>query len=1474
MSPKEVPQGAHTAPTAERSEAPLSPGSVLGGRYRIERLLGRGGMGEVWQAYDLKLRVEVALKSILARYGDDPRLADLLRREVRAAREVISPNVCRIYDLVEADGLELLSMEYVDGTTLLHVLDERGPLELPEASEIALQLLAGLEAIHRAGLVHRDLKPENVMITRTGRVVVMDFGIAREALGSAGGTVAGTPAYMAPEQTRGEAVDARSDVFAAGVVLAEMVGPTGIGDPERRQRLWSALHRDPPLLPDGPWQPLIRRALAVSPGQRYPTALALARALEEVSLRVEGAEDKTPYPGLASFTEANAEYFYGREAEVEAVWKKLAQAQLLGVVGASGAGKSSFVRAGLIPARPSGWGHLVATPGSTPFAALAKALVPELGGDTEALQQIVDFERIPVALDLLGRWRRHHHQALLVVDQFEELFTLCPAEIQTRFAELLGRAALEADVRVLLVMRDDFLLHCHAHPPLAPLFSELTPLSQPSGEALRRAIVQPALACGYRFEDEALVDEMLAEVTGERAALPLLAFAAARLWEARDRERGLLTRAAHGRIGGVGEALAQHAEATLERIGRRHRPLVRELFRNLVTAQGTRAARDVDELLSVFDGSDRGNRDAAREALDELVAARLLTSYEAPASGDEQGAARVEIVHESLITSWPRLVRWRGQDEEGARLRDELRQGAELWQTRGRPEDLLWTGTSYGEFALWRQRYSGGLSATEESFARAMERRVRRARRRKQVLLAAVAAALLAVAATVTALWRQSEAERLRAEASKLLALGRLELAEGSSTAVAHALAALELADSGDARRFALEALWQGPTGLVLHDADRPEIIPWPFDISTEGRWLALSLYPGGFGMMHEDGTLVRLPRSLEAGMPELAGFDPDTTVVVTKMQQERLLRVFSVPDGEPVRQVELGGPTTPLPVRGTREILTFTADGDPRGLRARAWAPDAGTVRELGRLRRSASLMGMEQDLERWLEQLGQLPVTTDWRGERLFLPTAGAVASLSLAELETGALETEAPVGEDSLIMMAVAPDGERLATLSGAGTLRLWQRGRRGAPPLAVLRHEGATWLDFSPDGSTLATAGGDRVVRLWDLAGPAGAEPLTLRRRDQQHTRQTFFHPGGRWLATQSNASATVWPLSHDYPRVFRCPPGPTAVALVPGGSWVVGACSDLSLRFWGLAAGGPPPPATRERHLAEALAVSPDGRFVASAHQGVVITPLDSGPPRRLAGFAGQVWSVDIDPTGRLVAASGGQFDAAEARAQVWDLDSGATTVLDAGDGLWVSQVELPGDGVAFTAGPGGIRRWQLDTATPEPVWSQPAAYFDLSPDRQTLVSVGPGAGVGEGDRVVVHDLTTGASRPLVSHGDRVIRVALDAAGGRVVTTSADGTVRVGPLGGEEPHLLRGHEGMVGGLAFDPESGRIATAGHDGTVRVWQLPEGRPFHTLPYDELVARLGALTNFRVVADPEAPSGYRLSVEPFPGWRTPPTW
>ncbi|MEP6915404.1 MAG: serine/threonine-protein kinase, partial [Acidobacteriota bacterium] len=198
----------------------LAPGAMLDGRYRMIGLLGRGGMGEVYRADDLRLGQQCALKFLPDELRRDPMRLAQFHNEVRTARQVSHSNVCRVYDIGEADGLLYLSMEYVDGEDLATSLRRIGRFPEDKAADIARQLCAGLAAAHQRGVIHRDLKPANVMLDGAGRVRVMDFGLA--AIGQVEDIRAGTPAYMAPEQLLGREVTARSDIFALGLVLYEL----------------------------------------------------------------------------------------------------------------------------------------------------------------------------------------------------------------------------------------------------------------------------------------------------------------------------------------------------------------------------------------------------------------------------------------------------------------------------------------------------------------------------------------------------------------------------------------------------------------------------------------------------------------------------------------------------------------------------------------------------------------------------------------------------------------------------------------------------------------------------------------------------------------------------------------------------------------------------------------------------------------------------------------------------------------------------------------------------------------------------------------------------------------------------------------------------------------------------------------------------------------------------------------------------
>jgi serine/threonine-protein kinase len=267
------------------------PGIVLAQRYRIVHLLGRGGMGEVYRADDLLLGQPVALKFLLASARASLSELSRFRNEVSTGRQVSHPNVCRVYDIGEAEGLTYLSMEYVDGEDLASLLRRIGKLPLDKAVEIGRQLCAGLAAAHDKGVVHRDLKPANIMLDGRGQVRITDFGIAGVAE-HIRDIRSGTPAYMSPEQRAGKEVTPRSDIYALGMVLCELL--TGKRPPLEPVEA-GATELDPAV------ERLIKRCLEPDPRMRPGSALSVSAALPGGDpLAAALARGETPAPELVA----------------------------------------------------------------------------------------------------------------------------------------------------------------------------------------------------------------------------------------------------------------------------------------------------------------------------------------------------------------------------------------------------------------------------------------------------------------------------------------------------------------------------------------------------------------------------------------------------------------------------------------------------------------------------------------------------------------------------------------------------------------------------------------------------------------------------------------------------------------------------------------------------------------------------------------------------------------------------------------------------------------------------------------------------------------------------------------------------------------------------------------------------------------------------------------------------------------------
>src|SRR5512136_495284 len=287
----------------------FTPGMILADRYRIIGLLGRGGMGEVYRADDLKLGQPVALKFLPKSLADDPVRRERLFAEVRIARQVSHPNICRVYDIGELEGRHFLTMEYIDGEDLASLLKRIGSLHGAKALDIAKQLCAGLAAAHDKGVLHRDLKPANVMLDGRGRVRITDFGLAVAAENEVpAGEVSGTPAYMAPEQFASQGASVRSDIYALGLVLYELYTGRRAYDAGTLAELRTKKESTTPTAPseiareiDPIVERVILRCIERDPRQRPPSVAQVAAALPGGDpLAAAIAAGETPSPEMVA----------------------------------------------------------------------------------------------------------------------------------------------------------------------------------------------------------------------------------------------------------------------------------------------------------------------------------------------------------------------------------------------------------------------------------------------------------------------------------------------------------------------------------------------------------------------------------------------------------------------------------------------------------------------------------------------------------------------------------------------------------------------------------------------------------------------------------------------------------------------------------------------------------------------------------------------------------------------------------------------------------------------------------------------------------------------------------------------------------------------------------------------------------------------------------------------------------------------
>jgi len=1471
------------------------------GKYRVEELLGQGGMGTVYKAFHPILERDVAIKLIHTHLATTPDAVERFRREAKVVAALRHSGIVQVYDFdIEGDTFYMV-MEFVRGESLkqrlaaIHHKNEHMPFS--EALTLFRLITQAVAYAHSQDVIHRDLKPANVLLTIKNQPVLVDFGLSKiisdERL-TADGVIFGTPHYMSPEQGSGRGSDARTDVYALGIMLYELTtgslpfsGDTPVGI------ILKHISEPPPppcsINPDLPkaLEQIIQKAIAKEPADRYHSAQELLVDVESLILPQGDGEthfssrdetlidERCPYRGLEAFEADHAEFFFGRETLVGQLVKQVAdlaqnneqrnQSRFLAVVGASGGGKSSLVQAGLLPALQQeglsgdvSWQFLVLRPGSRPLeelsAQLGSILYPkgELLGATHQLLEALtnDGRALHLAMRLAWQDVDPKQRLLLVIDQFEEIFTLCYDEIaRHRFIEnLLYAANSQGKIIILLTMRADFYHRCADYRNLARHISTQQILVDPMNEAeLRRAIERPAQMVGLRF-DPGLIDTILADVAEQPGALPLLQHALLELWE--RRQGRVLTLMAYRDSGGVTGAIAKRAETLYTQFNPEEQNIVRRIMLRLTQpgegTEDTRRRAKLEELVSYQIspqqaeleiekvGDDQANSalSPVESVIQQLTAARLLTITQ-DTSHDTQV---VDVAHEALIRGWDRLRNWVDEDRAALRTHRRLTEAAEEWKHHNRDKSYLYQGARLAEVEEWAESHTADLNDLERGFVQASvearEEALYIAQRTRRWVMTGLATALvivslfllisLALGGVAFWQWQGADAARSRAQAESRRAV------EAESTAIA---------EQAKAERQSRIALAQSLAALAPRIVERSQDTELAALLAMEAEYLNRT----------ENGPIQELVdsslrdvlnepyfRTVLFENPRSSGqaiaFNPDGTILASG-GYDNLIRLWDLTDPG----------SKPVILRGHKRIvysLVFSPDGTT--LASGSWGdihlwdmtdPDYNFVVLSGH-KGSVSNLAFSPD--------GNVLVSGD---------QYSTIQVWDLTDIEAEPMLLDAH--QDGITGIAFSSNGENLATSSRDGNLLLWDATNFEATPITLSEADShfISNIAFDPDGTTLASNGEDGII-LWDLTD-LESEPVVLTPLNNEGESVGAFSPDGNILATISGEPSNAGTINlRDLTNLEAEPTvlsGHTAsiiqIAFSPDGT--VLATSDWQgfIRLWDLT---PLESETAVLGVSDgifssfvALDYSPEGTLLASGSWDGTIRLWDVTNPNGeaiiLSDEEDRPSTVAFNPDGTILASGNGDktgiFPDVDPTIRLWDItDPGASPTILSGHEKGVMSVAFSPDGKTLASGSMDetIRLWNLTDLEQDPIVFEAhkglVSSVAFSPDGKTLAS-----GAADG-RVALWDVTNPEASPdsLGVHLGGVNAVVFSPDGKILASGGNDGTVRLWDIAdsGSPLAALNPHQNIITAIDFNPDGTLLAAAsgggGVYGSVSLWNM----------------------------------------------------